>query len=151
MNLDKVGVHGKSWGGYFTLRAMLQAPDFYKVGVASSVVADLVTTAESPVVPYLGLPADQPDAYSAANCLLIADQLQGKLLITIGTSDGNTPFAQSMQMLAAFTEAGKDVDLLVLPGQHHWLQGASFARWQRALRDHFEMNLATDFTDPASN
>ena len=148
MDIERVGVHGKSWGGYFAIRAMLQAPDFYKVGVASSAVVDLATTADSPVVPYLGLPVDSPDAYAAANCLLTADQLQGRLLITIGTSDGNTPFAQSMQMVASFTEADKDVDLLVLPGQHHWLQGKSFKRWQRALRDYFEAHLPTEDAAP---
>jgi len=151
MDLDRVGVHGKSWGGYFTLRAMLQAPGFYKVGVASSAVVDLVTTADSPVVPYLGLPSDNPEAYAAASCLLAAGQLQGRLLITIGTSDGNTPFAQSMQMLDAFTQEGKDVDLVVFPGQHHWLQGESFLRWQRALRDYFEVHLPVDVSGATSN
>jgi dipeptidyl aminopeptidase/acylaminoacyl peptidase len=141
MDLSRVGVHGKSWGGYFALRAMLMAPDFYKVGVASSVVADLATTAESPVVPYLGLPADNPESYAAANCLPMAANLEGDLLMTIGTADLNTPFGQTMRMLDAFTEAGKDVDLLLFPGQHHWLQGASFTRWQRALRDHFLEHL----------
>jgi dipeptidyl-peptidase-4 len=89
------------------------------------------------VVPYLGLPADNPEGYEAADCLTRADRLRGRLLLTIGTADRNTPFGQTMRMLAAFTEAGKDVDLLVLPGQHHWLQGASYERWKRALRDHF--------------
>ncbi|MBW2704630.1 MAG: prolyl oligopeptidase family serine peptidase, partial [Deltaproteobacteria bacterium] len=149
MDLERVGIHGKSWGGYFTIRAMLQAPEFYKVGVASSAVVDLVTTADSPVVPYLGRPADNPESYAAANCIPLADQLQGELLMTIGTSDRNTPFAHSMQMLSAFIEAGKDVDLLVLPGQHHWLQGKSFLRWQRGLRDYFEDHLPPVATAPA--
>jgi dipeptidyl aminopeptidase/acylaminoacyl peptidase len=141
MDLDRVGVHGKSWGGYFTLRAMLMAPDFYRVGVASSLVADLATTAESPIVPYLGLPAENTERYNAADCLPIADQLSGNLLITIGTSDLNTPFGQSMRMLHAFTQADKDVEILVLPGEHHWLQGKSFERWQRAMRDYFREHL----------
>jgi dipeptidyl aminopeptidase/acylaminoacyl peptidase len=147
MDLSRVGVHGKSWGGYFALRAMLMAPDFYKVGVASSLVADLATTAESPIVPYLGLPQANPAAYESANCLAMADRLQGELLMTIGTADRNTPFGQTMRMVAAFNEAGKDVDLLVLPGQHHWLQGASFDRWQRALRDYFLENLPPETRD----
>lgn len=137
LDLERVGVHGKSWGGYFTLRAMLQAPELYKVGVASSAVVDLRTTAESPVVPYLDLPEKNPAGYAAADCLPLAGRLQGRLLLTVGTADVNTPFGHTMRMLAAFTEAGKDTDLLVFPGQHHWLQGAAYARWQRALRDYF--------------
>jgi len=60
LDLERVGVHGKSWGGYFALRAMLQAPEFYRVGVASALVADLATTAYSPIVPYMGLPEENP-------------------------------------------------------------------------------------------
>jgi dipeptidyl aminopeptidase/acylaminoacyl peptidase len=141
MDLDRVGIHGKSWGGYFVLRAMLQAPGFYKVGVASSAVADLATTLNTPVVPYLGLPSENPEGYAAADCLPIAGQLQGELLITIGTADQNTPFGQSMRILKAFTEADKDVEVLVFPGEHHWLQGKTFSRWQRALRDFFREHL----------
>jgi dipeptidyl aminopeptidase/acylaminoacyl peptidase len=141
MDLERVGVHGKSWGGYFTLRAMLQAPEFYKVGVASASPVDLTTTAESAVVPYMGLPEDAPEAYETANCLPLADRLDGDLLLTIGTADRNTPFGQSMRMIAAFQEAGKDVDLVVFPGEHHWLQGSAYERWKRALRDHFLEHL----------
>lgn len=144
MDLDRVGVHGKSWGGYFTLRAMLQASDLYKVGVASSLVADLSTGLAVPTVPYHGRPSENPDGYAAGNCLDQADQLVGRLLLTIGTADLNTAFGQTMSMLSAFTEAGKDVDLLVFPGQNHWLQGASFERWKRALRDYFLEHLAVE-------
>ena len=47
MDLERVGVHGKSWGGYFALRAMLTEAEFYKVGVASSVIADLATARDT--------------------------------------------------------------------------------------------------------
>jgi len=141
MDLSRVGIHGKSWGGYYSLRALLQAPEFYKVGVSSSLIADFLTTADAPIVSYIGLPADNPDAYAGANCLLLADQLQGRLLMTIGTLDHNTPFAETMRMMDAFIKAGKDVDLMVLPGQNHWLQGPYFERWQRGMRDYFLNHL----------
>ena len=41
MDLSRVGVFGISYGGYTTIRAMLQAPDFYKVGVATSPITDM--------------------------------------------------------------------------------------------------------------
>ena len=36
MDLSRVGVYGWSWGGYTTIRAMLQAPDVYHVGIAGN-------------------------------------------------------------------------------------------------------------------
>jgi len=39
--LDRVGVVGISYGGFMVIRAMLVAPEFYKVGVATAPVVDL--------------------------------------------------------------------------------------------------------------
>ena len=36
LDLSRVGVYGWSWGGYTTIRAMLQAPDVYHVGIAGN-------------------------------------------------------------------------------------------------------------------
>ena len=141
MDLTRVGVHGKSWGGYFVLRAMLQAPETYHVGVASAVVADLTTTAQSPVEPYMSLPEDNPEGYAYANCLNLADRLAGMLLITIGTADVNTPFSETMRMVDALIQAGKPVDLLVFPGQHHWLQGEYLNYFFQAVGRYFVEHL----------
>jgi dipeptidyl aminopeptidase/acylaminoacyl peptidase len=141
IDLERVGVHGKSWGGYFALRAMLQAPEFYKVGVASAIVADLATTAWYPIAPYMESPEENPEGYDYANCLQWADKLQGKLLITAATGDLNTPFAQTLKMMDAFIKAGKPVDLMVFPDQHHWLQGESLDYFYIMLKDYFVEHL----------
>jgi dipeptidyl aminopeptidase/acylaminoacyl peptidase len=141
LDMDRVGVHGKSWGGYFVLRAMLLAPDVYHVGVASALVAELESVAYGPVEPYMGRPRDNPDGYAYASNLNIADALQGKLLITTGTADVNTPFAHTMRMVEAFIRAGKPVDLLVLPDQHHWPEGASQRYLFDAVKRYFVEHL----------
>jgi len=141
IDLDRVGVHGKSWGGYFALRAMLQAPEFYKVGVASAVVADLATTAWYPIAPYMESPEENPEGYDYADCLQWADKLEGKLLVTASTGDLNTPFAQTMKMMDAFIKAGKPVDFMVFPDQHHWLQGESLDYFYGMLKDYFVEHL----------
>lgn len=141
MDLSRVGVHGKSWGGYFALRAMLQAPETYHVGVASAVAADLATTAWSPVVPYMGTPEENPEGYAFASCLGMADKLEGKLLITIATADRNTPFSQTMRMVEALIQAGKPVEMMVFPDQHHWLEGASLDYFNQMLKRYFVEHL----------
>jgi dipeptidyl aminopeptidase/acylaminoacyl peptidase len=141
MDMDRVGVHGKSWGGYFALRAMLQAPDVYHVGVASAIAADLETTAWYPIAPYMESPEENPEGYEYGNCLEWADKLQGKLLITAATGDVNTPFAQTMKMVDAFIQAGKPVDLMVFPDQHHWLQGENLEYFYITLMNHFLEHL----------
>jgi len=141
MDLSRVGVHGKSWGGYFALRAMLQAPDVYHVGIASGIVSDLSTIAASPVAPYMGLAGENADGYARGSCLTMADQLKGRLLLTIASADVNTPFPQTMRMVEAFIKARKPVDLVVFPDQHHWLQGASMTYFHDVLRRYFVEHL----------
>src|SRR5262249_47041996 len=72
---DRIGVTGGSWGGYNTVRCLLLAPDLYKVGVALCPVYDLEDHNGSPIEPYMGLPIDRPDAYSAASSLAMAHRL----------------------------------------------------------------------------
>ena len=141
MDLDRVGVHGYSWGGYFTLRAMLLAPDVYHVGVSGSPVVELESVAWVPVEPYMLKPSENPEGYAYASNLTITDRLAGKLLITIGTADVNTPFAQTMRMAEALIRADKPFDLLVLPDQSHGLQGQSMTYFQNAVARYFVEHL----------
>ena len=141
MDLGRVGVHGYSWGGYFTLRAMLLAPDVYHVGVSGSPVVELESVAWVPVEPYMLKPSENPEGYAYASNLTIANRLAGKLLITIGTADVNTPFAQTMRMAEALIRADKPFDLLVLPDQAHGLQGRSMTYFQNAVARYFVEHL----------
>ncbi len=150
MDLSRVGVHGYSWGGYFTLRAMLLAPEVYHVGVSGSPVVELESVAWVPVEPYMLKPSENPEGYAYASNLTIADRLAGKLLITIGTADVNTPFAQTMRMAEALIRADKPFDLLVLPDQSHGLQGQSMTYFQDAMARYFVEHLEP-LRSPASS
>ncbi|MDE2805819.1 MAG: DPP IV N-terminal domain-containing protein [Gemmatimonadota bacterium] len=150
MDLGRVGVHGYSWGGYFTLRAMLLAPEVYHVGVSGSPVVELESVAWVPVEPYMLKPSDNPEGYAYASNLTIADRLAGKLLITIGTADVNTPFAQTMRMVEALIRADRPFDLLVLPDQSHGLEGQSMTYFQNAMARYFVEHLEP-FRSPASS
>ena len=118
MDTSRVGITGYSWGGYFTIRALLTAPDTFHVGVAGAPVVDFIAEWQ-PIEPYMGLPQDNPDGYSQGSNLLLADRLRGKLLMQIGTADVNVTFNHTMRMAHALIRAGKLFDLLVMPGETH--------------------------------
>ena len=63
------------------------------------------------------------------------------MLLTIGTSDVNRPFAHTMRMIEALTRVGKKYDLLILSEQSHRLLGASARYWCDAVRDYFLEHL----------
>jgi dipeptidyl aminopeptidase/acylaminoacyl peptidase len=133
LDSSRVGVIGGSFGGYMTLRAMLLAPDTYKVGVSNAPVADLYGVN---VDMYMGLPRDNAAGYEYASNLKIAANLRGNLLLTHGTSDVNAPFGETIRMIDALTRAAKTYEFVLLPEGTHALAGTD-AAYRSAAERHF--------------
>jgi dipeptidyl aminopeptidase/acylaminoacyl peptidase len=117
MDLARAGIAGHSWGGYFALRGMLTAPEFFRAGYAGA--PGDVTESAAINEPHMGMPAENPEGYARASNLPLAANLAGPLKIMHGTSDGNAPFGTTMRMIGAFIAADRRFDLLVIPGGSH--------------------------------
>ena len=85
-----MGMVGGSWGSYMTIRALLTAPEKYRVGCALYPAADLVDHIAQAIEPYLGLLEDNAEAYRAGSSLNLADRLEGNLLLIHGTRTTST-------------------------------------------------------------
>lgn len=119
MDLDRVGVVGISGGGYLATRAMLEYPEFYKVGVAAGGNHDQRAFWLSWGERYQGLPdAAEANYIQQANASL-ADRLRGKLLLIHGLLDSGCHPAALFQLVEAFIQANVDFDLLALPNAGH--------------------------------
>ncbi len=141
MDLDRVGIHGGSWGGYMTVRAMLLEPDFYDVGVATNGVYDIHDQNAWAIEPYMDRPWENPEGYEYGSSLRLAGDLKGKLLLIHGTSDVNATFSATMKLVEALIRAGKPHDLIVVPEQPHWFTGQSAAFTGAASRRYFQEHL----------
>ncbi|MFZ6180918.1 DPP IV N-terminal domain-containing protein [Nannocystis pusilla] len=117
MDLDRLGVYGHSWGGYFALRAMLGAPDRFVAGYAGA-PGDLTEDALCNE-PNLGLLAANPAGYQAGSNLALAGNLRGALKLMHGTSDDQAPLSTTMRMADALIRADKRFELLIMPGAGH--------------------------------
>ncbi len=121
IDTDRVGILGHSAGGYDTRRALLAFPEFYKVGVASSGDHDFrMEKAWWPEM-YMDWPVDE--SYKAASNVTNVKNLQGKLLLVHGGMDENVNPSATFKLAEALINAGKDFDLLILPGQPHGYSG----------------------------
>ena len=138
LNLSRVGVTGHSGGGFASTRAILAYPDFYKVAVSSSGAHDLRSylLLWGPMYqgPYTG------DNYDDLFNARLASNLKGKLLLIHGEMDDNVHPAQTMQLVDALVKADKDFDLLIFPGEDHYLSGVR-GYFQRKRWDYFVRNL----------
>jgi dipeptidyl aminopeptidase/acylaminoacyl peptidase len=140
IDATRVGVFGISFGGYFTTRALLQAPDVYRVGVATAPIADLYEMA-SAIEPYLDLPENDKEGYDYASNTALAGNLKGKLLVIGGTSDLNATFDSTMKLTEAFIRAQKPFDLFVFPEQPHAISGSSRVYWFETIHRYFQQHL----------
>lgn len=144
LDITRVGVFGGSAGGYDAARFVLRRPEFFKVAVASSGNHDLrLDKAWWPEVS-MGL-ADEATWERNSN-MSVAGNLQGKLLLVHGDIDDNVPVTESIRLANAIIQAGKDVDLVILPNTSHAVYQPFF--W-RKLRDYFTRNLL-DEAPPAA-
>ncbi|NIJ38796.1 dipeptidyl aminopeptidase/acylaminoacyl peptidase [Sphingopyxis panaciterrae] len=118
MDMDRVGIWGHSWGGYYTIANLLDAPDLYKAGVASAPGLDCYSVFLSE--PYLGgVPGEQTkSAYDDADVITEASRLKGELMLAAGTNDV-AMWHDAVKMSDALIKSGKQHEFVILPEQYH--------------------------------
>ncbi len=118
LDLDRVGVVGWSFGGYFSAMAALLRPDVFKAAIAGAPVTDWRYYDTAYTERYMGLPADHAAAYDATSAVVNAAKLTRPLLLVHGLTDDNVYVANTLALADALFRAGKPYDLLTLPGTH---------------------------------
>jgi dipeptidyl aminopeptidase/acylaminoacyl peptidase/uncharacterized protein (DUF885 family) len=136
MDLSRVGIYGTSAGGQDSLCGLLTHPDFYKVGVSACGCHDNRMDKIWWNELWMGWPIGPH--YAEQSNVTNAPKLQGNLLLIVGELDRNVDPASTMQVVNALIKAGKDFDLLVVPGAGHGMGGEYGAR---RLRDFFVRHL----------
>ncbi|PUZ24399.1 S9 family peptidase [Chitinophaga costaii] len=147
IDIHRVGITGHSGGGAMAATALCTYPDFYKVGVASSGNHDNSiynrTWGESYQGISLGADSAADEVTANKNAVAtpftfkvdknqsLAKNLKGKLLLVAGEYDMNVNPSNTLRMADALIHAGKDFELLILPGQTHTYEGDYKTYYQR--------------------
>jgi len=135
-DITRVGVYGNSAGGQNAAGAVLFHPEFYKAAVASCGCHDNRMDKASWNEQWMGYPVGPQ--YADCSNIENAGRLQGKLSLIVGEMDDNVPPESTMRFVDALIKAGKDFDLLVVPGGRHGMGGAY---GQRRMEDFFVRHL----------
>jgi dipeptidyl aminopeptidase/acylaminoacyl peptidase len=135
-DISRVGIFGGSAGGQNSTGAVLFHPDFYKVAVSSCGCHDNRMDKASWNEQWMGFPVGP--WYSASSNIDNAAKLRGKLLLIVGEMDTNVPPESTMRLVDALIKAGKDFELLVVPGANH---GNGGPYGQRRMHDFFVKHL----------
>jgi dipeptidyl-peptidase-4 len=142
LDRTRVGIWGWSNGASMTLYAMTHSPMF-KAGAAVAPVTDWRNYDSIYTERNNGLPTDKDTtSYTDLNLPKVADKLQGSLLLAHGTGDDNVHFQNSIQMVEALIQAGKQFQFMVYPNKTHSIRGSDDRdHLFHLIEDHFEHAL----------
>jgi dipeptidyl aminopeptidase/acylaminoacyl peptidase len=125
IDIDRVGIHGHSGGGFMSTAAMCQYPDFFKVAVScagnhdNNIYNRWWSETHHGVKEVVDEKGDTTFVYKIATNPQIAGNLKGHLLLVHGDIDDNVHPANTMRVADALIRAGKRFDMLMLPQQRH--------------------------------
>jgi dipeptidyl aminopeptidase/acylaminoacyl peptidase len=145
IDIDRVGIHGHSGGGFMSTAAMLVYPDFFKVAVSSAgnhennIYNRWWSEKHHGVKEQVSDKGDTTFLYAIEKNSELAKNLKGRLLLVTGDIDNNVHPANTIRMANALIKANKRFDFMLLPGQRHafgdmteyffWLMADYYAQW----------------------
>ena len=153
IDIERVGIHGHSGGGFMSTAAILVYPDFYKVAVSSSGNHDNSiynrwwSEKHHGVKESINEKGDTSFVYNIEKNADIVKNLKGHLMLTTGDIDNNVHPANTTRVANALIKANKRFDLMVLPGQRHgYADMVEYFFW--GLADYYSKWLLGDFSQP---
>ena len=166
---SKIGIFGHSGGGFMSTAALCTYPDFYTAAVSSAgnhdnniynrwwgethhgvqeqksfvkkTVKDSVTGKDT----VISVEEVRFETKIPTN-MELAKNLRGHLMLVTGDMDNNVHPANTLRMADALLRAGKNFDLVILPGQSHVFFGLANEFFQRKLWYHFAKHLLGDYS-----
>ncbi len=166
---SKIGIFGHSGGGFMSTAALCTYPDFYTAAVSSAgnhdnniynrwwgethhgvqeqksfvkkTVKDSVTGKDT----VISVEEVRFETKIPTN-MELAKNLRGHLMLVTGDMDNNVHPANTLRMADALLRAGKNFDLVILPGQSHGFFGLANEFFQRKLWYHFAKHLLGDYS-----
>ncbi len=125
IDINKVGIHGHSGGGFMSTAAMCQYPDFFKVAVScagnhdNNIYNRWWSETHHGVKETISEKGDTTFVYKISTNPEIASKLKGNLLLVHGDIDNNVHPGNTLRVADALIRAGKRFDMLILPQQRH--------------------------------
>ena len=142
VDMNRLGVHGWSFGGFMTISLMTNYPDVFKVGVAGGPVIDWKWYEVMYGERYMGTPENNPEGYAKTSLISKAKNLKGKLQIITGYNDNTVVPQHCLSFLDACVKAGTQPDFFAYPGEEHNMRGHASVHLHERITQYFEDYLS---------
>ena len=144
IDLDRVGIHGHSGGGFMSTAAILQYNDFFKAAVSCAGNHDNRIYNRWWSEQHHGIAekienGDTTFVYKIETNPELASRLKGHLMLVHGDTDNNVNPANSIRVANALIRANKRFEYVIMPGQRHgfgdmnewffWKMADHYSKW----------------------
>ncbi|NOQ26479.1 MAG: prolyl oligopeptidase family serine peptidase [Bacteroidales bacterium] len=148
-DVENVGCIGASYGGYTTMLIQTRT-DIFKTAISHAGISSLTSYWGEGYWGYTynagaarnSYPWDRKDIYVENSPIYNADKFQNSILLLHGTADTNVPVGESLQYYAALKILGKDVEMVLVDNQDHWiLDYKKRIEWHYTIMSWFDKKL----------
>ena len=124
----RVGNIGASYGGFMTMH-LATLTDMYAASISHAGISALTGYwgqgwwgfGYKGIASQGSFPWNNPELYVGQSPVYSADKITTPLLLLTGDSDTNVPPGESHNMYTALKLLGREVELVEVPGQDHWI------------------------------
>ncbi len=143
VDASRIGTDGKSFGGYMTLYALINAADVFRCGVAGAPPTDWSYYDTIYTERYMRTPKLNAGGYAATNLIEKVAQLKNAPLLIHGLNDTNVHLQNTVNFVEALEAADKPFGFIPLPNRGHSFKGDGLVAALIASVDYFEGCLST--------
>ena len=123
VDVNRIAVHGWSYGGFMTCSLMLRHPGVFTVAAAGGPVTDWKYYEVMYGERYMDTPQENPEGYENSRVPKYIENLKGKLLIIHGSVDPTVVPQHSMTLLKEAVDKGVQIDFFTYPMHPHNVRG----------------------------
>ncbi|EDV91234.1 dipeptidyl peptidase 9 [Drosophila grimshawi] len=125
IDMERVAIHGWSYGGYLSLMGLVQYPEIFKVAIAGAPVTNWEFYDTGYTERYMDLPQFNEAGYTAGSVLNYVHAFpeeDNRLLLIHGLIDENVHFYHTSRLISALNKANKPYALHLFPEERHSLR-----------------------------
>lgn len=145
IDLNRVAIHGWSYGGYLSLMGLIHHPDIFKIAIAGAPVTNWNLYDTGYTERYMDLPEHNQQGYVEGSVLNYVNKFpeeENRLLIIHGLIDENVHFYHTSQLVSSMIKAGKPYQLQIYPNERHSLRHLDASKhYETTLLSFLQNNL----------
>ena len=120
----KIAITGFSYGGYMSCYALTFGSSVFTHAMAGGSVTSWELYDSHYTERFMDTPKENPEGYKSGSVLTHVKNFKGVLQLVHGTMDDNVHMQNSIQLLSALQDNGKEVEFMLYPGGRHGWGGA---------------------------